>query len=132
VDDDQGRIHGIRPGDPRFLTAALKRRRWVRLFRPGQGVGSVRDLSLPSGQRLLLCLVQNGRAQHFLSRKGRSPRKGAPVLFFMNPADNPDQTEHVRVTNHGGVIRLAWEDQLHGGDRDFNDLIISARVPRRG
>src|SRR5262249_289136 len=128
VDDDQGRINGLRPDDPRFLAVALKRRRWISLFRQGQGVGAVRHLPIPAGQRMVLVVVRNGRAHPFLSRKGRNAGRAAPVLFFMNPADNPDQAEHVHVTGHSGVIRLAWEDQLHGGDHDFNDMVISAHV----
>ena len=28
-------------------------------------------------------------------------------------------------------FRLGWEDLLHGGDADFNDLVLTARVLRQ-
>jgi hypothetical protein len=42
-------------------------------------------------------------------------------------AVSSDNFQHTRVQNNGGVLTVGFEDLRGGGDRDFNDAIITVR-----
>jgi len=129
VDDAQGRIGGRLPGDAGYLQAALAKGRWQRIFPSGAGAGASRDLVFKSGERFMVFIVQNATVEMLSKSRGRS--KGAPAAFFMDPAANPFGFDHVRLSRLDNGYRLAWEDLLRGGDRDFNDVVIAVRTLTR-
>ena len=126
VDDAQGRIDGKLPGAAGYLQAALAKERWQRIFPSGAGAGASRDLVFKAGERFMVFIVQNGTVEMLRKSRGRSNQ--APPAFFMNPAANPFGVDHVRLSELDNGYRLAWEDLLRGGDRDFNDVVIAVRT----
>jgi hypothetical protein len=55
-------------------------------------------------------------------------------VFSSDAAQNPDGLEHLQTTPllpgefPGRIFQLGWEDELGGGDNDFDDLIAVVRV----
>jgi hypothetical protein len=125
VDDDQGRINGILPGQAGYLAAAMNRAQVISSNGdPNSIANSSRQLTFPSSSRLGFYLVQDGTTAEIRAdlATGKAPR--SPVFFQSGNSDG----EHLRVTQTGNKFQFAWEDTLGGGDRDFNDLLISAGV----
>ncbi len=49
------------------------------------------------------------------------------ISYRSNDAKNPDGLPHLiefQITNMTNTFVMAWEDELGGGDRDYNDLIL--------
>ncbi len=130
VDGADGSIRGIRPGDPRYLSTAAAAGRMRVVFHSGESAGISRVISLRGGERFVVYLVQDrstaaALAQNPEDRPGRRPR-----VFYADPAANPDRFDHVRVGERDGGLSLAWEDLLGGGDRDYNDMVLTIRAIR--
>jgi hypothetical protein len=132
VDDADGSIGGIRPGDPRYLGAAAAAGRMQVVFRAGESAGIRREIALRGGERLLVYLVQDGSTAEVLARNAEDLPGRSPRVFFGDPAANPDRSDHVRAGDRDGSLSLAWEDLLGGGDRDFNDMVLTIRAIRMG
>jgi hypothetical protein len=129
VDDASGRIGGLSPGDPGYLRAALAPGRWRRLFATGCRVPASRVLTFHGGEHFMVYIVQNGSTASVVSRlASHALRRRTIPVFFMDDTSNPDHTDHVRIRGMQGVYHLDWEDLLHGGDRDFNDVVLTIRA----
>jgi hypothetical protein len=132
VDDANGSIGGIRPGDPRYLRAAASSDRMKVVFRSGESAGISREIALRGSERFLVYLVQDGSTATVLARNAEDRPGRSPRVFFADPAGNPDRTDHVRAGRRDGGLSLAWEDLSGGGDRDFNDMVLTVRAVRMG
>jgi hypothetical protein len=132
VDDADGSIGGIRPGDPSYLSAAAAAGRMKVVFHAGESAGISREIPLRGGERFLVYLVQDGSTAMVLGRNAEDRPGRSPRVFFAEPAANPDRFDHVRVGQRDGGLSLAWEDLLGGGDQDFNDLVLTVLAVRMG
>jgi uncharacterized repeat protein (TIGR01451 family) len=132
VDDPEGSIGRIRPGDPRYLRAAASAGRMKVVFHSGQSAGISREIALSGGERYLLYFVQNASTAMVLARNAENRPERSPRVFFADPAANPDRFDHVRTGSRNGTLSLAWEDRSGGGDRDFNDMVLTIRAIRMG
>jgi uncharacterized repeat protein (TIGR01451 family) len=132
VDNSSGSIGGIRPGDPRYLRAAASAGRMKVVFHSGESAGIHREIALRGGERYLVYLVQNGSTAMVLARNAEDRPARSPRVFFADPAANPDRFDHVRAGSRNGTLSLAWEDLSGGGDRDFNDMVLTIRAIRMG
>jgi hypothetical protein len=65
-------------------------------------------------------MIQNGTSASFLARNPTNRLRRTPVAFLTEGA-SPDRFDHLRPLSGG---RFAFEDLLHGGDKDFNDLVV--------
>jgi hypothetical protein len=128
VDDAHGRIGSRKPGDPGYLQAALAQGRWQRVFRSGSGAGAAKTLTLRGGDRFMVYIVQNATTEAVLSS---APKKKSPPVFFMDALANLDRFDHVRIREKQHAFELAWEDLTGGGDRDFNDVVLSLQTVAR-
>src|SRR5262245_31416197 len=87
VQDAQGRVDGLLPGQRGYARAALRNARL--LFGPGAGARSQQSLTLPGGTQLGFYLIQNGSRAGWSARNpGNTPGRG-PFVFFAFPAANP-------------------------------------------
>jgi uncharacterized repeat protein (TIGR01451 family) len=132
VDDAEGSIGGIRPGDPRYLRTAAAAGRMRVVFRSGESAGISREIARQGGERFLVYLVQDRSTGMALARNPEDRPGRSPHVFYADPAANPDQFDHLKAGGHDGRLLLAWEDLLGGGDRDFNDLVLTIRAIRLG
>jgi hypothetical protein len=117
VDDADGRIGNLNPGDAGYLRAALLRsketNRGVELDRDG-----ISTKSLEGGYIYAPFLVANGTVDQYLNS---TDPKTTPHVFFNYIAANADGLDHIKYL---GANKFAFEDTLGGGDKDYNDLVF--------
>ena len=124
VDDAQGRIGNLLPGDSGYARAAVSRTKIV--FGANTKIRTTANLTLPPGGHFGMYLVQNSTSSKLLRKNPENRLGRGPLMFFSFAAANPDGFNHVRSSG----TRYNFEDMTSGGDRDFDDLVIDIR-PRR-
>ncbi len=128
VDDELGTINGIAPSDALYEAAALESGR--ALF---SAVGTTTDLfgnnpmrileGFAGGDQIGFYLIQDTTADEVIS--GNSDAE----VFFVSNIANADNLDHIRVTDLGnGSFNIGWEDELGGGDDDFNDIALTVSI----
>ncbi|AFY46475.1 Ca2+-binding protein, RTX toxin [Nostoc sp. PCC 7524] len=116
VDDAQGRVNGLLPGEAGYTQAALGRAQvllsGVPNF-PGQMSGDrQRLLELNSGENFRFYLVRNTSLDNV--NQGTTP---VSEVLFGTPS-------HLQITDLGSsVFSIAWEDGI--GANDFQDLVVT-------
>jgi VCBS repeat-containing protein len=129
VDDASGRVQGLLPGDPGYAAAALAAGNIQIIFKHGDKQGAKSKLTLAAGHYAFF-LVQNGRAADVVRKNPENDQDGTPMAFFSLAQANPSAFDHLHASLRDATLQLAWEDQTSGGDRDFDDAVISARLPQ--
>jgi Domain of unknown function (DUF4114)/Calx-beta domain len=134
VDDEQGRIGGIAPGDVGYLAAALDRSQVIfstlsnRSNNSGFDLNSQRNLQFNSGDRLEFCLIADDTIDA-VKANIIAGKPTAKVLFSLAEAntDKSNQTKFTALANNGGY-QIAWEDipdnTASKSDKDFNDFVL--------
>ena len=112
ADDDSGKIGNLKPSDPGYAAAALKRA--VLNIGKNQASG---NYQLAGGSLLAPYLIANGTVDDFLN-KAEADR---PRAYFNYTEANADKLEHIKSI---GSNSYACEDMFGGGDKDFNDFNI--------
>jgi len=102
------------------------------VFHSGESAGISREIRLRGDERFIIYFVQDGSTALALARNAENRPGRTPRVFFADPAANPDRFGHVRTSGRDGTLSLAWEDLLGGGDRDFNDMVLTIRPIRLG
>lgn len=127
VDDATGRIGKLRPGDAGYAKAALHTSRIARLFRGTDRRGATLAAQLVGGQHYGLYLIQKSNRGDFLRTNPANALAGKPLAFFSFAKANPDGFDHLRIRRSGDGYAFSWEDMTGGGDRDFNDSVITVK-----
>jgi hypothetical protein len=125
VEDDQGTINGLRPGDPNYTKTALSQGKTIFSALPNlfPDARNTRQLSFDSNTKLGFYLVQNSSTDQVLAdmAAGRNPAS----VFFASAGAN---AKYLQATDLGANrFRLAWEDMM-GGSVDFGDLEMMMEV----
>ena len=131
VDDQNGTINGIAPGEAGYLEAALESGRGIfsalgnrsTLF--GDSPTRILD-GFSSSDRLNFFLVQNSTIDTVLADLAAG-REAPNVLFSTPPANNNINYLQVSALD-SGQLSLAFEDQTGRGDEDFNDLVLTVET----
>ncbi|MEC4807134.1 MAG: DUF4114 domain-containing protein [Jaaginema sp. PMC 1079.18] len=120
VDDDQGTINGVRPGDANYTKTALINGKTIFSALPNlfPNVRNTRQLSFDKNTKLGFYLVQNSTTDQVLAGGNE-----AQVLF----ATGNNYLQAADLGNNR--FRLAWED-MFGGSIDFRDLEMTVEVSR--
>jgi len=126
VSDASGRIGSLRPGDSGYAKAALQSA--IVIFSNSQGAGAQKEIVLEAGAYYGFSIIQNGTTAHFLSNNSSNSLTRNPKAFFSVVAANPDRFDHLRGSVVNGKLRFEWEDSTNGGDRDYNDGVISLEL----
>jgi cyclophilin family peptidyl-prolyl cis-trans isomerase len=131
VDDAQGRLGDLLPGDAGYAAEAMSKGQTV--FRAGDLKGETTDLSFTAGTHLAYYLVQNNTLENVSqSNPNNLPRFGNQVFFSLDIL-NRDHFDHLRPVTYGDrSVRLQWEDAFGGGDRDFDDNIVKVSFDSQG
>jgi Calx-beta domain/Domain of unknown function (DUF4114) len=123
IDDAQGTVNGIAPGQANYLTEVLKRSQIV-FSALGENTVDLqldnqasRYLDVPPGKQLGYYLVQNAATEDLNFRVSKPS-----VLFAF--ADNNYGAANAKFTQAATNSQLAFEDNNGGGDQDFNDLVV--------
>lgn len=120
------------PNSAGYLKAALRRSQVIfsALSNPPNGFGAAnqtRVLSVDPSDRLIFYLVQNNTTDMALTDLAAGRK--LPNVFFASPSLNADGFDHLRVSDQGsGVFTLGWEEELGGGNQDFNDLLLNVQA----
>jgi Cadherin-like domain/Domain of unknown function (DUF4114) len=121
VDDANGTVNGVAPGQVGYVTEALKRSQVIFSTLTDSAVDaaldgqSARTVNVPVGSQLGFYLTVNNVAD-------ASPSAFETIFSFptvLNTFQNAKFT-----TQPSGAVQLAWEDTSGGGDQDFNDLVV--------
>ena len=120
VDDVSGRIGHLKPGDFGYAKAAMARR--IVVFHRLQDAGATAQFQLPGGTLLGSYQIQNRSSARFLKNNPHEEHGRGGYAWFSFLAADPDHFSHIRLTAPGV---LAMEDLTHGGDRDFNDDVLT-------
>ncbi|MEB3220007.1 MAG: putative Ig domain-containing protein [Nostocales cyanobacterium 94392] len=121
VDDAQGRIGSILPGQPGYIEAALSDSRRDIIFASGQTSGTAKTMELPAKSYIGFYLIQNATTERFLNHNPQNELNKEPLAFFFFPQENPDGIDHLQSV---AVNSFGWEDLTNGGDKDFDDLVF--------
>ena len=125
VSDSTGTVNGIAPGASGYAQAALSSAT-VLFSGATDAPGATKTETLSGGELIAFYLVQNNSTANFLS-SNPSDTLGGIMAFFSVDAANPDATRHANTTGNPttGNVQYGWEDMTGGGDRDYNDMVIS-------
>ncbi|MBE9176753.1 DUF4114 domain-containing protein, partial [Synechocystis salina LEGE 06155] len=126
VDDRQGTINGIAPGEAGYLEAALQNSQVVftgisgqtQLF--GQPLTRMMEEFKVSDSFGFL-LIQNNSLDMVL--KEQAAGGISTPIFFSQAIANGNQIQQISSNDGQGMV-VAWEDGAQGGDGDFNDFIF--------
>lgn len=126
VDDAGGDVKGIAPGAAGYSAAALTSASSQVLFAQGQTAGATKTVSVSGGELLAFYLVSNNTTSTLLKYNPQNIVTGLNVFFSIKSA-NPDHVNHFLNTadTQTGQVVMSWEDMLFGGDKDFNDAVIT-------
>ncbi len=121
VDDADGTINGIAPGDSGYVQQVFQPDNFEVVFTQGNPNGS-RDLDLEGGQYIGWYLISDNTTAEFLQTNPDNNPNGETVAFFSYAQANPDELYYL---NYNSSSQLAWEDMLGGGDLDYNDFVFN-------
>ncbi|BFM40186.1 Ig-like domain-containing protein [Synechocystis sp. LKSZ1] len=129
VDDASGSINGLQPGQAGYLAAALQSSRVIfSALANNRLLETSRILDDFSATDLVgFALVQNSSLEDVLAalETGTTPAN----VFLSIAKGNPDGINHVQRSGIStNQFTLSFEDQLNGGDRDYNDVVIQVEA----
>lgn len=135
VDDNNGTINGLNPGDAGYAAAALNRRTTV--FNSGAATGSSTQLSLPGNQLVGFYTITSGSAASLLSSNAANDPSAVAVALFSFDSANAGSLNHFRwfgpesafqgATGQGTASdrqRLHVMNQVFGSDSDFDNFQV--------
>jgi PKD repeat protein len=133
VDDAQGRIGTLLPGDAGYGAAAIQRFEVQSVFTQQDQPGAVAYRTYTAGQYLAFAIVKNGTLAGLRANNPTGGVANDPLVWFSTAAANADggyQHFH-RSDLDGGWVQYDTEDMMNGGDADFNDLVFRLQPVRQ-
>jgi cyclophilin family peptidyl-prolyl cis-trans isomerase len=129
VDNPDGSIGSLHPGDPGYLAAALASGNFRVLFAAGAAVGS-QQVTVPAGKYLAFYSITTGATANFLTANPSNSTSGGPVAILSFDAADPNGINHFRWYSPGqqatdpNVQQLHIMDKIFGSASDFDDFTI--------
>lgn len=121
VDDEDGTVDGIVPGEAGYANAALARRiDNLELFAQ-EGQTNTENSLLTGGVILAPYVIADGSVDEFLVQNPNNLPGEDTLAYFAYSGANPDSIDHIRLL---GDNSFGFEDSFGGGDMDFNDLVL--------
>jgi 2',3'-cyclic-nucleotide 2'-phosphodiesterase (5'-nucleotidase family) len=123
VDDNNGTVNNIAPGQSGYLAEVLKRSQVVFAALGNSAVDvaldgrSTRTLNLPINSKLGFYLAVNGTTDDL------ALNPNSTNIVFSFPA-NVNGFQNSQITQTTNSTRIAFEDITGGGDQDFDDLVV--------
>ncbi len=143
VTNAAGVVDGIAPGAAGYAQAAIggtaNGGQFSQVvFASGSTSGAAPvTITVTGGEQLAFYLIQNNSTANFLSNNPtdavkKSDPSSEPIAFFTTTSANPDNFQHVKVVSDpasaAGNVQYAWEDGYAGGDRDYNDMVMTVAL----
>ncbi|MFN5855546.1 MAG: DUF4114 domain-containing protein [Pseudanabaenaceae cyanobacterium] len=118
IDTNGDNVVDLNPGDAGYTVAALKGRvSGIDLAVANQGTAAIGGKQFTGGAIYAPFLISNGTVDQALA--------GQAHVFFAYLGANSDKVDHVRLL---GENTFGFEDLYGGGDRDYNDVIVKAKL----
>ena len=133
VDEPDGSMDGLHPGDGGYLQAAYRRAQII--FHSGSDSTTADVVRLvPGGSILLFFLVSNATLADLETANPENRTDKLPVVFFSWDALNPDGLDHFvgYQDKTGGHVQFGFEDLLTGGDIDYDDVVYNVSAIETG
>ncbi|WP_017303800.1 DUF4347 domain-containing protein [Spirulina subsalsa] len=124
IDNEQGAVNGLLPGQAGYVQAVLQNRVGVDLRIENEGIGRTNAV-LGGGALYAPVIFVNSTPDNFLSLNPDNAVGLDAQAYFIYGAANSDGVDHIKLL--GGNV-FGFEDLPFGGDRDFNDLIVRAEL----
>jgi len=124
-------VNGLAPGQAGYLKAGLTQASIVfsTLSSPPSGFSTTtlnKVVAVPGGKRLAFYLVSNNTADAFLAGKV------SESAVILGPTFGASSFRQLQTSQSSGVFTLNWEDQPGGGDRSFNNLVLTVQTTQQG
>ncbi len=123
VDDSNGTINGITPGQSGYLTEVLQRSQVVFSALSGNAV----DNALDGLASRTIDLPVNTNFGFYLTTNGTIDDVPNPPIVFSFPSSN-NSFQNAQITQSDNITQIAFEETSGGGDRDFNDLVLQIQI----
>jgi hypothetical protein len=129
IDDPDGTIGTLHPGDPGYIAAALDSTNSGVLFHSGAAKGTSNSVDVPAGKYVAFYLITNGTTDDFLTNNPTNASGHAQMLFSFDDS-NPDAKNHFRWYSSNqqqtspDVNELHVMDKVGGGEADFDAYTI--------
>lgn len=127
--DENNAVNGITPGSPDYIQEALQQSKVIfsALNNQPNGYAELDKTRIlegyQSGERLVFYMVTNSTTDNVISGKT------SPNNVLLSSTFGSNDFAQIEITDIGnGKFQLAWEDQISGGDRDFNDLVLNLEI----
>jgi Domain of unknown function (DUF4114) len=121
LDLDNDGITDLIPGDRDYTQAVLEQGKVIFSALPKGGIANAtRILDFKGNDRLAFYLVQNSSTDEVL--RGITP---ASRVFFGSTFGKGVQQLQIEQPTPSDPLTLKWEDGTNGGDRDFNDVVLT-------
>jgi hypothetical protein len=130
LDDEQGRVNGIAPGEDGYLNAVFSQPQVIVSTLPDSPfpeLNLTRQLTVDVGSRIGFYFVRNSTTDTVLAdlATGQTPSN----VFFAFPEANPDGLDYGQVSQQDdGRFILQWQEVQGGGNTDFNDLVLAVEL----
>jgi hypothetical protein len=124
VDNIDGTVNGVTPGQSGYLAEVLKRSQVVFSALSGNAVDTALDglnsrtINLPANSAFGFYLAVNGSIDD-------NPNPANVLFSFPSNTNSSQNAQITQPTNQaGGITQVVFEETSGGGDRDFNDLVF--------
>ena len=137
VEDEDGTINNLQPGDNGYLAAALNSAGKKVLFSNGQNVGASSSVDVAGGGRLVFYYIPGGTSATAISGNPNNLSTGNPKVYMSFDSGNPDDKEHFRWFGPEQIessinldatasdeVFIHVMDQLNGTDANFDDYVV--------
>ncbi|MFO1158504.1 MAG: hypothetical protein U1E60_06670 [Reyranellaceae bacterium] len=116
VDDFNGTIDGLKPGDALYATAAQ-----IRAYQITEGGSTIYGTGYGNYTQAMLTHID---ANDLIAIKLTNLTTGHEYWSFAQANETDGSGNHVGHAWNYGLNTWGFEDQFGGGDRDFNDVIV--------
>jgi Putative Ig domain/FG-GAP-like repeat/Domain of unknown function (DUF4114) len=114
----------IKPGDLNYADAAVKNA-LTNSLQAGKNDSQL-NLSIADGRIYAPIVISQGSLTDFLAKNSTNAGGANEIHAYFNYIGaNPDKTEHFRLVSNN---TFGFEDLYGGGDKDFNDLVVTMNV----
>jgi len=130
LDDEQGRVNGIAPGEDGYLNAVLNQGQVIVSALPDNPfpeLNLTRQLTVDVGSRIGFYFVRNSTTDTVLAdlATGQTPSN----VFFAFPDANPDGFDYGQVSQQDdGRFILQWQEVQGGSNPNFDDLVLAVEL----
>lgn len=130
LDDEQGRVNGIAPGDDGYLNAVFNQGQVILSTLPDNPfpeLNLTRQLTVDVGSRIGFYFVRNSTTDTVLAdlATGQTPSN----VFFAFPEANPDGFDYGQVSQQDdGRFILQWQEVQGESNPNFDDLVLTVEL----